>query len=120
MSLARKVAAIRPSAKPGLRAGCSRLNRTATAGGHAAAGKFIRESVSLVVAARPSAGRSPLRAHGAKCSSPRPCQTRMSSGTLRFVKDKITSHSNTKMSRPSRFSGWLGLDCKSNGANPDA
>jgi len=44
----------------------------------------------------------------------------MSSGTLRFVKDKITSHSNTKMSRPSRFSGWLGLDCKSNGANPDA
>jgi hypothetical protein len=41
------------------RSGTTELHRTATAVGHATAGKFISQSVSLVVAARPSAVRSP-------------------------------------------------------------
>jgi len=118
--LARKAAAIRPPANSEPRAGCSELPITATACGHATTGKFIRQSVSLVVAARPLAGRSPVAAPDAKYRSSSRCQTRMGSGTLRFVKHKLTWQSNTKVSRPSHVRPRLGLGFESNGANPDA
>jgi hypothetical protein len=47
------------------RAGTAELHRTATAVGHATVGKLINQEVSLVVAARPSAGRSPAAARAA-------------------------------------------------------
>jgi hypothetical protein len=36
----------------------------------------------------------------------------MGSGTLRFVKDKDSCQSNTKVSRPSRCQAWLGRERK--------
>ena len=51
-----------------LRAGCSALYRTATSVASAIAGTFRSESFSLVVAARPSAGRSLAAKHHAACS----------------------------------------------------
>ena len=91
-----------------LRAGRSALYRTATSVARAIAGTFRSESVSLVVAARPSAGRSPAAKHHAacgaqshRCSGPGSstptarnttpvllasrCCTGLSSGTLRLV-----------------------------------
>jgi hypothetical protein len=113
VSLAWKVTAIHPPAESDPRAGCSKLHRTATSGGHATVGKFIRQSVSLVVAARPSAGCSSAVVHGAKCSSPGGCQTRMGSGTLRLMKLQVNCNSKAHVSRPSRISVWFGKARKS-------
>ena len=91
-----------------LRAGKSVLHRTATASGGAIFGTAISEGVSLVVAARPSAGRLPAARHQAQCGGPsrhrfcfgsstptagnttslslvNQCRTRLSSGTLPIV-----------------------------------
>jgi hypothetical protein len=95
------------------RAGLSKLHRTATTGGHAAAGKFISEGVSLLGAARPSAGRSAVAVHGANCSSPSECQNRMGWGTLRLVKHQVNWQSNTKASRRSCVNVWFGKASKS-------
>jgi hypothetical protein len=94
-------------------AGTTALHRTATAVRHATAGTHISEGVSLVVAARPSAGRSPAAAHSGIYRSPSGRQTRMGWGTLRFVKDKASCQSNTKVSRPSKCHVWLGRGRKS-------
>ena len=51
-----------------LRAGSSTLYRTATSVASAIAGTFRSERASLVVAARPPAGRSPAAKHHAACS----------------------------------------------------
>jgi hypothetical protein len=73
-SLARKGVAVIYAAFPPStsepRAGTTELHRTATAVVQANAGKFINQGVSLVLAARPSAGRSPVLAHHAKYRSP--------------------------------------------------
>ena len=90
MSLARKTEATCLPAESGPRAGVSKLYRTAATGGHAIVGKFFSQGASLVVAARPSASRSPTAARDVKGSSPSECQTRMGSGTLRLVKHKLT------------------------------
>jgi hypothetical protein len=113
VSLARKVSAIRPPAKLDPRAGCSKLHRTATAFGHATVGTCIHQSESLMGAARPSAGRSPVAAHNAKCGSPRACQSRTGSGTLRLMKPQVNWQSDTKVSRLSCISVWLGHERKS-------
>jgi hypothetical protein len=47
------------------RAGNTELHRTATAVGHATVCKLVSQGASLVVAARPSAGRSPAAARDA-------------------------------------------------------
>ena len=94
-------------------AGTTVLHRTATDVGHATAGTHIGEGVSLVVAARPAAGRSPAGARDAKCRPPAKCQIRMASGTLRLMEDKSKCQSNTKASRPSHFGVWLGHERKS-------
>ena len=52
-----------------LRAGRSALYRTATSVASAIAGTFRSERVSLVMAARPSAGRSPAAKHHAACGA---------------------------------------------------
>ena len=93
-------------------AGTTFLHRTATAVGHAAAGTHISQGASLVVAVRPSAGRSPVKAHNANCRSPGMCQIRMASGTLRLMEDKSKCQSNTKVLRPSHLGGWLGHERK--------
>ena len=93
-------------------AGTALLHRTATAVGHATAGKFISQGVSLVVAARPSAGRLPVKAHNANRRSPGVCQIRMGWGTLRLMEEKTKWQSNTKVSRPSHFHVWLGHGSK--------
>ena len=94
-------------------AGTTLLHRTATAVGHANAGKFIIQGVSLVVAARPPAGRSPVVTSGAELRSPRVCQIRMGSGTLRLMEEQSKWQSNAKVSRPSHVDAWLGHERKS-------
>jgi len=93
-------------------AGTALLHRTATAVGHAIAGKFIGQGVSLVVAARPSAGRSPVKAHNANYRAPGVCQIRMGWGTLRLMEERSTYQSNPKVSRPSHLGAWLGHERK--------
>ena len=93
-------------------AGTTFCHRTATAVGHATVGTHISQGVSLVVAARPSAGRSPAGARNAKCRLPRVCQLRMGSGTLRLMEEQSKSQSNTKVSRPSHLDAWLGHERK--------
>ena len=105
-----------------LRAGSSALYRTATSVASAVAGTFRSERASLVVAARPSAGRFPAAKHHARCgaqsqsrfcrSSSTPtaaeatllclvnrCRTRLSSGTLPVVNTnpmlKVSHHSGS-------------------------
>jgi hypothetical protein len=99
------------------RTGKPLLNRTATAVGHANAGKFFSQGVSLAVAARPLAGSSPEAAHNAERRSPSGCQTRMGSGTLRLVKARFASQANTKVSWLSSLGLWLGRRCKSGSSN---
>ena len=93
-------------------AGTALLHRIATAVGHATAGKFISQGGSLVVAARPSAGRSPVKAHNPNCRSPGVCQFRMGSGTLRLMEEQSKCQSNAKVSRPSHLHVWLGHGSK--------
>ena len=113
------------------RAGTTVPNRTATAVGHATAGTHINQGVSLMVAARPTAGSSRAKAHNAICRSPRRGRIGVRSGTLPLVNASATllprqklgvgSRSvvtrrpggenkppNTKVSRPSHFSAWFG------------
>ena len=115
-SLARKGVALIYTAFPPStsepRTGMSELHRTATAVSHAAAGKFLSQGTSLVVAARPSAGRSPPAARGAKVRSSRMCQLRMGWGTLQLVKYKASCLSNAKVPRPSHVGAWLGHERK--------
>jgi hypothetical protein len=66
-----------------------------------------------VLAARPSAGRSPGAERNAKRSSPSGRQIRRGSGTLRPVKVESASQSNTKVSQPSPLGQWLGRGSKS-------
>jgi len=94
-------------------AGTTLLHRTATAVGHANAGTHVGDCVSLLVAARPPAGRSPVVASGAEFRSPRACQIRMGSGTLRLMENKSKWQSNTKVSPPSHLGAWLGHEHKS-------
>ena len=94
------------------RAGTTLLHRTTTAVGHATAGTHISQGGSLVVAARPSAGRSPAVTHSARCNSPSECQTRMGWSTLRLMEYKSKWQSNTKVSRLSHLGAWLGRQRK--------
>ena len=116
-------------------AGTTLLCRTAIAVGPSNAGTHISEGVSLVVAARPSAGRSPLRVRSA-LSQRKSCRpTEFSSGTLPVMKCSATrltrqlrvtglawlgarglggvvGNSNAKVSRLSRLGAWLGHQSK--------
>jgi len=113
--------ATHPGCNPGLslavgsmsHAGTTLLHRIAAAVGHATAGTHVSEGVGLVVAARPPAGRSPVVASGAVFRSPRACQIRMGSGTLRLMEEKFKWQSNTKVPRPSRLGARLGHERKS-------
>jgi hypothetical protein len=78
-------------AKSEFHAGNSELYGTATSVGCSTVGTHGNQSASLVVAARPSAGRSPATARNAKCRPPGVCRTRMSSGTLPLVKCNAVS-----------------------------
>jgi hypothetical protein len=94
-------------------------HRTATAVGHATAGPHISQGVSLLVAARPTADRSPLKEHNANCRSPRVCQIRMGSGTLRLMEEQSKWQLNAEVSRPSHLHARLGhvsKGCSSNAA----
>jgi hypothetical protein len=68
------------------RAGHSVLHRTATAVCQSSSGTLGRQGASLVVAARPTAGRSPARVHTAMRQRQSCCAAAFSSGTLPFVK----------------------------------
>ena len=115
------------------------LPRTATAVGHATAGKFISQGVSLVVAARPSAGRSPAVARDDPVCWPSRCRTGMGSGTLPLVKNGAkllpcqkpragfvsvvargssgeNKQSNAKVSQCSVSHAWLGRERKGGGS----
>jgi hypothetical protein len=89
------------------RAGPTLLSRTATAVGHATAGTHIGQCWSIVVAARPTAGCSPLNEHNVNRRSPRVCRIRMGSGTLRLMEEKSKWQSNAKVSLPSHLHAWL-------------
>ena len=68
------------------RAGSSELYRTATSVCHSTIGTLGSQSASLVVAARPTAGRSPARARSALSQRKSCCPTEFSSGTLPVMK----------------------------------
>jgi hypothetical protein len=120
-------------------AGNAELYRTATSVGHSTVGTHGSQSASLVVAARPPAGRSSATARGAKCRSPGGCRTRMGSGTLPLVKYNAAllrmrqppasvasvvacgfgsknRQSNAKVSQCSAFLAWLGPERKGGGS----
>ena len=69
-----------------LRVGCAELYRTATSAGHSTVGTLGNQSASLVVAARPSAGRSPVRVLSALRQRKSCSLVTCSSGTLPVVK----------------------------------
>ena len=75
-----------------LRAGKSMPHRTATAVGSAIAGTDCNDGVSLIVAARPSAGRSPVREHCAESHRPSRGQIGYTSSTRRL---QMQLHSGT-------------------------
>jgi hypothetical protein len=79
-------------AKSEFRARNAELYGTATSVGHSTVGTHGNQSASLVVAARPSAGRSLAAARNAKYRSPGGCRTRMGSGTLPLVKCNAVLH----------------------------
>ena len=126
-------------AKPELHAGKAELHGTATSVGCPTVGTHGDQSASLVVAARPSAGRSLVVARNARCPSPGGCRTRMGSGTLPLVKYNAVLHrtrrpgpsvalvvacgfggkdrqSNAKVSQCSAFLAWLGRERKGGGS----
>jgi hypothetical protein len=115
------------------------LYRAAASVGHSIVGTLGGQSASLVVAARPLAGRSMAIARNAKCRSPGGCRTRMGSGTLPLVKYNAVLHrmrqpppsaalvvacgpvsrtmqSKTKVSRCSVLPIWLGHERKGGGS----
>jgi hypothetical protein len=121
------------------RARNAELYGTATSVGRSPVGTHGNQSASLVVAARPSAGRSLAVAHNAKCRSPGGCRTRMGSGTLPLVKYNAalpcllqfapgvasvvackaggrTMQSKAKVSRCSFSPIWLGRERKGGGS----
>jgi hypothetical protein len=126
-------------AKSEFRARNAELYGTATSVGCSTVGTHGDQSASLVVAARPSAGRSPGIARNAKCRPPGACRTRMGSGTLPLVKYNAVLHrmrqpppsvalvvacgpvsrtmqSKTKVSRCSVLPIWLGHERKGGGS----
>jgi hypothetical protein len=135
-------AAIRSTRSPvkaELHTGNAELYRTATSVGRSTVGTLGNQSASLVVAARPSAGRSPTAARNAKCRSPGGRRTRMGSGTLPLVKYNAvllcmwqpatgvasvvacspggqTIQSKAKVSRCSVLPLWLGRERKGGGS----
>jgi hypothetical protein len=135
----RAVRTTRSPAKSELHAGSSELYRTTISAGHSTAGTHGSQSGSLVVAARPSAGRSPAPVRNAKFCSLDWCRTRMGSGTLPLVKYNAalaclaqsapgvasvvackpggrTMQSKTKVSRCSVSPVWLGRERKGGGS----
>jgi hypothetical protein len=130
--------AIRTTGSPArseFRARNAGLYGTATSVGRSTVGTHGNQSGSIVVAARPSAGRSPAIARNAKCRSLGGCRTRMGSGTLPLVKYNAVLHrmrqpppsvisvvacspsgrtmqSKTKVSRCSLLPIWLGHERK--------
>jgi hypothetical protein len=117
------------------RAGHSVPHRTATVVCHSTARTVGRQGVSLVVAARPTAGRSPARAHTALRQRQSCCAAAFSSGTLPCVKQSASlpsrrqtptgfalvaacgsggaaMQSNAKMSQSSSSLVWLGRERK--------
>jgi hypothetical protein len=136
---AKAIRTTRLPAESELHAGSSELYRTATSAGHSTVGTHGSQSGSLVVAARPSAGRSLAVARHAKYRSPSGCRTRMGSGTLPLVKYNAVLHrmrqpppsvisvvacspggrtmqSKTKVSRCSVLPIWLGPERKGGGS----
>jgi hypothetical protein len=126
-------------AKSEFRARNAELYGTATSVGRSTVGTHGNQSASLVVAARPSAGRSLAVARNAKCRSPGVCRTRIGSGTLPLVKYNAallrirqpqpsvasavacgpvgrTMQSKAKVSRCSVSSVWLGHERKGGGS----
>jgi hypothetical protein len=126
-------------AKFEFRAGDAELYRTATSVGHSTVGTRGNESSSLVVAARPSAGRSPARVRSALCQRKSCCPTAFSSGTLPVMKasailltrqlrvtvaawvvarglGSVVGQSNTKMSRCRSHHVYLGHERKGSGS----
>jgi hypothetical protein len=126
-------------AKSELHAGNAEPYGTATSAGHSTAGTHGSQSGRLVVAARPSAGRSLVVARSAKFRSPGGCRTRMGSGTLPLVKYNAvlyrmqqpppsvalvvvcrpvsrTMQSKAKVSRCSVSPAWLGHERKGGGS----
>ena len=93
VSLARKPRSPARRPSPSLAPESPGLYRTATAVGHATAAKFFSQGVSLVVAARPSAGRSRARVRTAICRSPSRCRMGFYSGTLPLVNTAAALHS---------------------------
>ena len=69
-----------------LHVGSAELYRTTTSAGHSNVDILGNQSASLVVAARPSAGRSPVRVRSALHQRKSCCPSTFSSGTLRVVK----------------------------------
>ena len=120
MSVARKAEATCLPAEFAPPAGGSKLHRTATTGGHAIVGKFFSQGEALWW--RPVLRRAAHRPQQATANAVRQAGAKI--GWVRAhcvcVEYKLTWPSNTKVSRPSRASVWLGPECKSNGANPDA
>jgi hypothetical protein len=126
-------------AKSEFRARNAELYGTATSVGRSTVGTHGNQSASLVVAARPSAGRSPAIARDAKLRPPSRCRTQMASGTLPLVKYNAvlrrmrqsppsaalvvacgpvsrTMQSKTKVSRCSVLPIWLGRERKGGGS----
>ena len=120
-------------AKSELHAGKAELYGTATSVGRSTGGTHANQSASLVVAARPSAGRLPAIELDALFRPPGRCRTGMGSGTLPLVKYNAVFHrmrqpapgvalvvacgfggkskqSNAKVSRCSAFLAWLGRE----------
>ena len=91
-------------AKPEFRVGSSELYRPATSVGHSTIGTHVDQSASLVVAARPTAGRSPARVPSALRQRTSCCPTAFSSCTLPVVK-----YSATLLTRQLRVTGvaWV-------------
>jgi hypothetical protein len=126
-------------AKSEFRARNAELYGTATSVGCSTVGTHGNQSASLVVAARPSAGRSLVVARNARYRSPGACRTRMGSGTLPLVKHNAVLYrmrqpppsvisvvacspcgramqSKTKVSRCSLLPIWLGHERKGGGS----
>jgi hypothetical protein len=136
---AKAIRTTRLPAKSELHAGNAELYGTATSVGRSAAGTHGNQSASLVVAARPSAGRSPATARNVKYRSSGECRTRMGSGTLPLVQYNAVLHrmrqpqpsfalvvacrpvsrtmqSKAKVSRCSVSPVWLGHERKGGGS----
>ena len=92
-------------AKPEFRARSAELYGTASSVACSTVGTHGNQSASLVVAARPPAGRSPARVLSALSQRKSCCPTAFSSGTLPVMK-----YGATRLTRQLRVTGlaWLG------------